>query len=124
MTDVEPMSSHAPSVREYAAVLAVLMLLLGLTVGAAFVDLDRMLPGGKGWSLSVALGIAAAKGLLIVMYFMHVKSGPKRAAVFAGAGFVWLAILLTLTMADYLTRNHPPGMSPKGEPRYIEGRGK
>jgi len=107
-----------PSIGTYTVVFAGLLVLLLLTVGAAFVDVDRYLPG-TFWPLAIALGIAVAKGVLIVLYFMHVRSGSRRAAVFAVAGFVWLGILLTLTFADYLSRNHPAGGSPKGEPRYL-----
>ncbi len=49
--------------------------------------------------------IAAAKGVLIILFFMHVKDGPKLTRVFAAAAFVWLLILLALTMTDYLSRN-------------------
>lgn len=113
------MAHEHPTPRTYALVFLILLLLLALTLLAAFVDVDRWLPGGF-WSLSIALAIATAKGLLILLYFMHVKFGPPRAAVFAGAGFLWLGILVVLTMSDYFTRNHPPGMNPKGEPRYLE----
>jgi cytochrome c oxidase subunit 4 len=71
--------------------------------------------------VAVALGIATVKALLIMLYFMHVKSGPRTAKAFAGAGFLWLGILIVLTFADYLTRNHPPGMNYRGEPHYIAG---
>ena len=94
------------------------MVLLIITTAVAFADLDKWLPGNF-WSVSVALLIAVAKGLLILLYFMHVKFGPRRAIAFAGAGFVWLSILLVLTFGDYLTRNHPPDMTFKGEPRFL-----
>lgn len=112
------MTTHPPSTRSYLIVFLALLALLALTVGAAFLDLSRFLPG-HFWGLAVALTIAIAKGVLILLYFMHVKSGPQRVAVFAAAGFVWLGILTTLTMSDYLTRNHPAGLNPKGEPRFI-----
>jgi cytochrome c oxidase subunit 4 len=63
--------------------------------------------------------IAIAKGVLILLFFMHVKFSSRQAVVFAGAGFLWLCILLVLTMSDYLTRNHPPDLTFKGEPRYL-----
>jgi cytochrome c oxidase subunit 4 len=116
-------ATHAePSVpRTYVLVFLALLGLLAATVGAAFVDFGRWLPMSST-GLAIALSIAVAKGLLIVLFFMHARSGPRRNAVFASAGFVWLAILISLAMADYLTRNHPPGDSPKGEPRFIQPR--
>jgi cytochrome c oxidase subunit IV len=96
-----------------------LLVLLALTTAIAFVDLDRLLRG-HFWSIAIAMTIAIAKGLLIMLYFMHVKSGPQRAVAFASAGFVWLGILLVLTFSDYLTRNHPPDLTYKGEPRFLK----
>ena len=101
------MSDSSPHPRTYLTILLILIGLLVVTVLAAFVDLDRLLPG-HFWARSVALLIAAAKGILILLFFMHVKTGPRRAIVFAGAGFLWLGIMLVLTFSDYLTRNHPP----------------
>jgi hypothetical protein len=51
---------------------------------------------------------------------MHVKYSARMVWAFAGAGFLWLGILFTLTFSDYVTRNHPSGVSPKGEPRYLQ----
>ena len=60
-----------------------------------------------GWSTVVALVIAAAKALLVVLFFMHVKYEQQKIAwVFVIAGFFWLAILLTLTLTDYMTRGY------------------
>jgi cytochrome c oxidase subunit 4 len=110
------MANHdAP--RIYFATFLTLLLLLAITCAVAFIDLDR-LPGGC-WSIAVAMLIAIAKAVLILLFFMHVKSGPKRVYVFCGAGFLWLGILFVLTFSDYLSRNHPPGESPKGEPRFL-----
>lgn len=50
------------------------------------------------------LGIAAAKAVLVGMFFMHLKYRDRRMLVFALAGLAWLALLFTFTLADYLTR--------------------
>jgi cytochrome c oxidase subunit 4 len=117
MTDTDPQPAQ-PTPRDYGKTLFALMVLLGLTCAAAFIDFDRLLPGGF-WPVAIAFTIAAAKALLILMFFMHAKFGPRRVWVFAGAGFLWLGILSVLTFCDYLTRNHPPGQSPKGEPQHV-----
>lgn len=116
------MSRNTPTTATYAWTLLALLALLAATVGAAFVDVGRVLPG-RAWPAIIAVTIAVAKGLLIVLFFMHVRSSSKKIAVFAAAGFVWLAIMLTLTMSDYLTRNHPLGLNPKGEPRLLPAPG-
>ena len=111
-------SPHEVSVKTYAAVFFLLLVLLIFTTAVAFMDLDRWL-AGRYWSISAALLIAAAKGLLIILYFMHVRFNFRQTAAFVGVGFVWLAILFTLTMSDYLTRNAPADVNLKGEPKYL-----
>lgn len=119
---------HVVSPGVYVAVLILLMLLLGLTLLAAFIDLDEEVakilanwthkphePGDQYWNMGVALLIAFTKAGLIMTFFMHLKYGSRIAWAFAVAGFVWLGILLTLSLADYLSRNYPPGV-PKGPP--------
>lgn len=115
-------TEHIVAPRLYLAVLITLMLLLVLTVVFAFIDVDawsRAHHLGPGWNTGIALCIAIMKGMLVLLFFMHVKYGSRLTWVFASAGFVWLGIMLVLTMGDYFTRNHPPGVSPKGEPKYI-----
>jgi cytochrome c oxidase subunit 4 len=74
-----------------------LVLLLAATTGAAFLPLGRL-------NLFVSLAIAAAKALLVLIFFMELRRSSGLVRAFAAAGFFWLAILLTLTSADYLTR--------------------
>ena len=85
------------TVKTYLMVYAALMVLLVATVGAAFIDL------GRATSL-VAMVIAVIKAVLIVLIFMHVRYSEKLVWIFAGAAFLWLAILLALTLNDYFTR--------------------
>ena len=113
--------SQHPDTRSYVIIFVLLMVLLGATVAAAFVDFHHWLPG-HFWNLGIAGLIATTKGVLILLYFMHIKSGPRRAIMFAAAGFLWLAILSVLILADYLTRNTPNYPSPKGEPRMLQVR--
>jgi cytochrome c oxidase subunit 4 len=103
-------SSPTPSTRTNVIVLVALLVLLGLTIGLAFIDLDRLLHA-RGWSMSVALLIALAKALLIVTWFMHLKYAKRIILAAAAAGFVWLGILLVLTFSDFLTRWPVPGSS-------------
>jgi len=105
--------------RSLLVIFATLLCLLALTVAAAFVDFDRYLPG-HNWGLRIALSIAIAKALLIALYFMHLKRDSRVTVAFAVAGVLWLAIFTVLTVADYATRNHPPELNFKGEPRYLQ----
>ena len=73
------------------------MILTALTVWVANYDL-------KQWNAVVALTIAVIKGLLVVLYFMHVRYSSRLTMVFVAAGFIWLIIMVALTLSDYLTR--------------------
>jgi cytochrome c oxidase subunit IV len=56
----------------------------------------------------VVLAIATAKALLIALYFMHLRDRDWLLWVVAAGSAVWLGILLTLTLSDYLTRGWIP----------------
>lgn len=94
-------SHHIVPVSTYLIVFVVLLVLLVITVAVAFVNLGN-------FNLPVALAIAAVKGALIIMYFMEVKYQSKLIWVFASSSFVFLLIMLVLTMNDYLTRAVDP----------------
>jgi cytochrome c oxidase subunit 4 len=78
---------------------AILLVLTATTVGAAFVNLGPFNP-------IIALLIATIKATLVILFFMHVKGASEKltgAVVFSG--FFFLAILIALSLADYLTRS-------------------
>lgn len=77
---------------------AALVVLLAATTGFAFLPLGR-------WNIVVAIAIAAAKALIVVIFFMELRRSSGLVRVFAGAGFLWLLILLGLTGADYGSRH-------------------
>jgi cytochrome c oxidase subunit 4 len=85
------------SVRIYVIIFGALLLLTALTVGAAFIDLG-------GLNNIVALLIAAAKAALVVTYFMHVRHSTGLVKASIAAGGIWLAILIGLTVSDYVSR--------------------
>ena len=60
------MSEHIVSRKLYFTIFIALMVLTALTVWVANYDLRR-------WNAVVALTIAVTKGLLVVLYFMHVR---------------------------------------------------
>ncbi len=88
-----------PSPKTYLLIGVALLLLLGLTAGLAWVNLGP-------FNVVVALLIAAAKALLVIFFFMHVGYSKKLIWIFSGVGFVWLGILFTLAMSDYLSRGY------------------
>ena len=88
-------------IRTYITVWAGLLILLGLTVGAAYIHLGP-------FNTITAVSIAVTKAVIIGLYFMHLRYSPRLMWVFAGAGFFWLLILFTLALGDYMTRSLMP----------------
>ena len=98
------MSSHSPvSVRTYFAVYGALLLLTLLTVTIS----EAAHLGAL--EIPVALGIAGVKAALVVVFFMHLARAGKLTWLILAAGLLFLAIMLTLTFADYATRGLMPG---------------
>jgi cytochrome c oxidase subunit IV len=91
------MSEHIVSRSLYFAIFAALIVLTGITVWVAFIDLGRL-------NIIVALTIAVFKGLLVVLYFMHVRFSTRLTWVVVAGGFFWLGIMIVLTMSDYVSR--------------------
>jgi cytochrome c oxidase subunit 4 len=90
-------TEHVDSVRTYAVVWIVLLILTGVTTAVAYVDLGHL-------NVVAALSIAVGKMLLVALYFMHVRHSAQLTRLVVAGGLLWLAILITLTMADIVTR--------------------
>jgi cytochrome c oxidase subunit IV len=95
----------------YARTYFLLLLLLGLALGVSFLNL------GDG-NLVASMGIAIAKALLIMYFFMHLKVSPALTRYVAYVGVVWLSVLFGLALTDYVSRRwHPlPGTWPQQMP--------
>ena len=91
------MKQHIASVQTNVTIFGVLMILLFATVGAALLPLGPL-------NFPTAMAIATAKAILIVMYFMHVKYSHRLTAIICAASFLWLGIMIALTLSDYLSR--------------------
>lgn len=92
--------AHAPHVVPlgvYFGVFAALMIGTVLTVVAAHMDFGPL-------NTPVALAIAITKASLVVVFFMHVKYSPRLITLVVVGSFVWLGILLFITLSDYWTR--------------------
>jgi cytochrome c oxidase subunit 4 len=95
------MSQHVVPPRVYFAVFAALIVLTATTTAVSFLDLGP-------WNTVVALGIAFLKATLVVLFFMHVKYSPRLTQIVIAGGLFWLAILLALTLSDFMTRGWLP----------------
>jgi cytochrome c oxidase subunit 4 len=97
MMMAEHSSHHIVPQVIYYGVFATLLVLTGVTVGAAYVDLGRL-------NTVIALAIAGFKAIIVVLFFMHVKYSTRLIKLTLIAGVYWMGILLVLTLSDYLTR--------------------
>jgi cytochrome c oxidase subunit 4 len=91
------MSSHVVPVRTSIAVFVALLMLLFATVGGAFLPLGV-------FHLPLALTIAAAKAVLIGLFFVHLYYRHSLTWMVSLASLLWLGILLALTLSEFLFR--------------------
>jgi cytochrome c oxidase subunit 4 len=83
----------------YAKTLVALLILTGITVGAAYVNL------GAG-NVVVALVVATIKASLVALFFMHLRWDKPVNGIIAMAGFLFLGIFLMFDLLDYDSRNN------------------
>lgn len=90
--------SAASILRRNLKVWLALLALLGLTLGLAYVRL------GSYGNTVVALSIGAAKAGLVALLFMELRERESLPRLAAVAALLWLAILFTLALADFIAR--------------------
>jgi cytochrome c oxidase subunit 4 len=91
------MSGHVSPKSTYYLIFGALMVLTGVTVGAAFINLGA-------FNFPVAIAIAITKATLVILFFMHVKYSSRLTKMVVGMSFFFLAIMFGLTLTDYLSR--------------------
>lgn len=94
------MAEHVVPKKIYFAIWVTLMAMTLITTLVAFVDLGR-------FNTVVALAIATFKASLVVLFFMGAKYTPRLTRVVIICGIFFLALLLTFSMVDYLSRLWP-----------------
>ena len=85
----------------YVRTCIALLALLAFTWAIAYVDLGP-------FNLIVALAIAITKAIVIAVFFMHIKGSNPLLHLAAVAGVIWLIIMISLTLGDYVTRGWVP----------------
>ena len=96
---------HIDSVKTYVFVLIALLCATVATTLVAYVDLGP-------FSVVAALTIACVKMLLVALFFMHLRHSTTLTRIVVIGGLLWLAILIGLSMADFVSRgwlNSIPG---------------
>lgn len=91
------MSEPITPTRTYYTVFAALITLTLVTVAISFLELGA-------WHTTVGVLIGVVKASLVGWFFMHLRHSSQASWLAVLAGLFWLAILMTLTLADYLTR--------------------
>ncbi|MBM9513518.1 cytochrome C oxidase subunit IV family protein [Desulfogranum marinum] len=88
---------HLMGYKTLAAVLAILLMLTGITVGVSYVDLGIM-------NVPLALGIASTKVTFVLLFFMHLKYEGKAIKVSFLCTIFFLAIMISFTFWDVAFR--------------------
>jgi cytochrome c oxidase subunit 4 len=95
------MPEQIESPKVYLSVFAALIVLTVVTTAVAYVNLGP-------FSTVVALAIAVSKMLLVALFFMHIRHSTILTKIVVAGGLLWLGILITLSLSDFLTRGWLP----------------
>lgn len=98
---MEQNQHHVVPVRIYITIFLSLMVMTALTVFASFKDF------GPGNTI-IAISIAVIKATLVILYFMHVRYNDNIVRIAVFAGFLWLGVMIVLTLSDYIARGWLP----------------
>ena len=85
--------------RPYVLTWIALLILLSLSAGSS------LLPLGT-FNLVSNFAIAVLKAGLVVVIFMRIRRSSPVVHIFAAAGLVWLALLIGLSLSDFLARGY------------------
>jgi cytochrome c oxidase subunit 4 len=97
VTNPEHGEHHIVSPLQYTYVFLTLIAFTAITWGVAYIDLGWLNP-------VVALAIACFKAVVVILFFMHVKYQSRLIKMTVACGFFTFLILITMTMADYISR--------------------
>ncbi len=90
-------TSHIVPYRTFILIWIVLLILTGVTIGVAQIDLGAM-------NIWVALTIASCKSALVVMIFMHLKYEQLLFKLAVLATLIILAVFIGFSLLDVLYR--------------------
>ena len=88
---------NAATVRPYVVTWIALIVLLAITCGSSFLPLGR-------FNLMINLAVAVVKALLVIVVFMRLFRSARMVIVVALIAALDLAILVCLTLPDFLVR--------------------
>lgn len=97
ITNPEHHDHHIVGPSTYIKIYISLLILTGVTVGAAKVEMGVLNP-------VVALLIASVKAAVVILWFMHMKYQTKLLKLTISAGFFTFLVLICMTLSDYMSR--------------------
>ena len=97
VTNPEHAEHHVIGPGTYGLVYVTLLAFTILTIFAADWNLGIFNP-------IVALGIACTKGVIVILWFMHVKYQSNLIKMTVVSGFFTFIVLITMTLSDYISR--------------------
>lgn len=105
--------AHSSSARVYVVTLAALLVLTGVTVGAAYVNF-----GSSSINLIIAVIIATFKASLVALFFMHLRHDPPINAVIFVSSLIFLGLFLLFPLIDLGSREKvvPYGLRVQAQP--------
>lgn len=83
--------------KTYLIVWAALLVLLLVTWGTAYLPLGSL-------NAVINLLVASVKALLVMFFFMHLRTSNVLIKVVAFAALFWLTLLVSLSLSDFLSR--------------------
>lgn len=110
MTDNDSARELRRTARPLVLAWVALLVLMFLSLGSAYLNL------GAG-NLIAGLTIAIIKTGIVVWLFMHLPRANDATRIVAIAGVAWLALLMLLSLTDFLTRSDVP--APTQPPQQI-----
>ena len=94
------MSDHVSPVSLYVTIFAALMILTGVTVAAAYLNLGPL-------NVVIMLVIAFLKASLVVLFFMHARYESQLTRVTIVGAVFWLLVLIVISASDVFMRARP-----------------
>lgn len=98
ITNPEHSEHHIVTPVQYCMVFGALLVGTLITVVAAYINLGPLNP-------VIALAIACTKAVVVILFFMHVKYQSRLIKMTVAAGFFTFIILVTMSLADYMSRS-------------------
>lgn len=90
-------NQHVTSYKTLALVLALLLVLTGVTVAVSYVDMGF-------FNVPIALLIASVKATIVLLFFMHLKHEGMAIVVSFTSTVVFLSIMISFTFLDVAFR--------------------